>query len=119
MECPFSFFHTTGIEIDLNNKKFRNTFDLFSLSFGKWNNLPKVEYISVFKTRESSVLRAITAETVVKNEIIKINLFYDSNKKITAYVTQNKEDAFKKAKEISVILDVDILDATEREYKWL
>ena len=119
--CGLSFFfvHTTGIEIDLENKKYRNVIAFFSLNFGKWQPLPEIEYISVFKTVESTVLRAATAETVVKNDIIKVNLFYQNNRRIEAYVTQDMEDAFKKAKEIATILNVDILDATERESKWL
>ena len=119
--CGMSFFfvHTTGVEIDLEAKRYREITAFFSLAFGKWRDLPEIEYISVFKTNESTVLRAATAETVVKNEVIKVNLFYHRNQKIEAYVTQNKKDAFEKAKEISTILNVDILDATERESKWL
>lgn len=48
-----------------------------------------------------------------------LNLFYNRNKKIEAYITQDINDAFEKAKQIATILNVDILDATERESKWL
>ena len=121
MICGLSFFfiHTTGIELNLENLKYRTTTAFFSLTFGKWQDLPEIEYISVFKTSESTVVRAITAETVVKNEVIKVNLFYNTNQKIEAYKTQNIDDAFEKAKQIATVLNIDILDATERESKWL
>ena len=64
-------------------------------------------------------LRARSAETNVKNEIIKLNLFYNTNQKIEAYVSYDLEDAFKKAHELASLLNVDILDATDRESKWL
>ena len=47
------------------------------------------------------------------------HLFYDTNKKIEAYSTYKKYDAFEKAKQIASFLNIDILDATERESKWL
>ena len=55
----------------------------------------------------------------MKNEIFKLNLFYNRNKRIEAYRTYDNNDAFKKAKEIGALLNVDVLDATMRESKWL
>jgi len=52
-------------------------------------------------------------------DVIHINLFYDRNKKITSFRTQNRKEAFNLAHEIAQILNIDILDATERESKWL
>jgi hypothetical protein len=119
--CGLSFFfiHTTGIEIDLENKKYRKVTAFFSLIFGKWLDLPEIEYVSVFKTSETTTIRALSAEANVKNEVIKVNLFYNTNQKIEAYNTDDIDDAFKKAKQIAIVLDIDILDATERETKWL
>ena len=119
--CGLSFFfiHTTGIEIDLENKKYRSIIAFFSLIFGKWKPLPDIEYVSVFRTSETTTIRAMSAEANIKNEVIKVNLFYNTNQKIEAYNTQNIDNAFEKAKQIATILNVDILDATERESKWL
>ncbi|WP_412559720.1 hypothetical protein [Winogradskyella sp. MIT101101] len=119
--CGLSFFfvHTTGIEIDLENRKYRKTVSFFSLAFGKWQELPNIDYVSVFKTSETTTVRALSAEANVNNEVIKLNLFYNTNQKIEAYNTQSEKDAFEKAKQIATILKIDILDATERESKWL
>jgi hypothetical protein len=113
------FFHTDGIEINLLNKKYRTVISLFSLTFGQWKDLPEIEYVSVFKTTQSTTVRAMTAETTVKNKVVKVNLFYNTNQKIEAYVADNTDDAFEIAKQIATILNIDILDATERESKWL
>lgn len=53
------------------------------------------------------------------NNIYKLNLFYDRNQKIEAYRTDDLDDAFENAKYLSEVLNINILDATERESKWL
>jgi hypothetical protein len=115
----FYFFTTEGIEFDLNNKKYRNTNNLFNFSFGQWIDFPNIDYISVFKTTQTTKVWVSTASANVKEKTVKVNLFYNTNQKIEAYETKDVDHAFKKAKEIASILKVDILDATERESKWL
>jgi len=109
-----------GAEIDFDNRRYRKIKSILGLNIGRWKPLPEtIEYISVFKTTETTTVRARSAEANVTNDIIQLNLFYNRNQKITAYVTYDREDAFKKANELSALLNVDILDATERESKWL
>lgn len=108
-----------GSEFDFVNNRYRKTKSILGIAFGKWQTLPKIEYVSVFKTIETTTLRSRSAEANVKKDIIKINLFYNNNRKILAFKTYDKEETFLKAKEIATLLNVDILDATEREYKWL
>lgn len=113
------FFQTDGIEIDLIRKKYRKTINIFSLTFGKWKELPEIEYISVFKTTKSSRVWVSSASTKVTNSIVKVNLFYNTNQKIEAYVADDASDAFVVAKQIASALNIDVLDATSRETKWL
>jgi hypothetical protein len=109
-----------GSEIDFDKMRYRKLKSLLGLNFGRWKPLPdNIEYISVFKTSETTTMRARSAEANVTNDIIKLNLFYNTNQKITAYMTYNRDDAFIKAHELASLLKVDILDATERESKWL
>ncbi|WP_296311931.1 hypothetical protein [Winogradskyella sp. UBA3174] len=108
-----------GSEFDFKNKKYREIKSILSISVGTWKPIPETDYISVFRTNETITLRSRTAEANVSNEIIKLNLFYNTNQKIEAYETYDENDAFMKAKEIATVLNVDILDATERKSKWL
>ncbi|MFY8181481.1 MAG: hypothetical protein ACOVLG_06870 [Flavobacterium sp.] len=48
-----------------------------------------------------------------------LNLFYNGNKHITFYKTHDKNDAFKVAEKFKLIFNIDVLDATESEKKWL
>ena len=117
------FYFRKGIELDLQKRKYRDYISFFNHRIGKWNDLPDIEYISIFSTREFSLdpnLRVDHEPGVPETfDVIHVNLFYDTNKKITSFRTQDKKEAFKIAEEIAQLLNVDILDATERESKWL
>lgn len=115
----FYFLKSDGIEIDLESKKYRNTIHLFGLSYGQWKVLPDIEYVSVFKTSQTTRVWVSTASTNVTNTVIKVNLFYNTNQKIEVYVCDNTDDAFKIAQQIATALNIDVLDATSRETKWL
>lgn len=108
-----------GSDINLITKQFRTFKELFGFKLGKWLPIPNFEYVSVFKTKESQTVRVVTAETTQKYEIIQVNLFYNRNKHLTFYKTVNKEDAFVVANHFKQALNIDILDATESEKKWL
>jgi len=108
-----------GVEINLKQSVYRKTKSLFGIALGKWQPLPKIDYVSVFKTSETTTVWAASASANVTNAIIKVNLFYDTNQKLEIYNSKNLEDAFLKAKQIATALDIDILDATSRESKWL
>jgi hypothetical protein len=115
----FYFLKKDGIEIDLQHRQYRDLISLFGISYGKWKALPDIEYVSVFKTTQTSRVWVSTANTNVTSTAVKVNLFYNTNQKIEAYETENVDEAFKIGKEIAKMLNIDILDATERESKWL
>ena len=113
------FFKYDGIEIDFETKQYRNIYGILNFKFGKWEDLPDIEYVSVFKTTQTSRVWISTASTVVTNTSVKVNLFYNTNRKLEIYESEKSDDAFKIAKEVALHLDIDILDATKRESEWL
>lgn len=108
-----------GSDINLSNKEFRTFHSLFGIKIGKWEPIPNFEYVSVFKTKESQTVRALSAEATQTYDIILVNLFYNKNKHLTFYKTNNKQKAFEVAEHFKLALEIDILDATESEKKWL
>lgn len=108
-----------GSQINLESKTYRTIKSIFGIHFGKWKPCPEFEYVSVFKTKESQRVNVVTATTTFTNEIIVLNLFYNRNKHLTFYKTDNKDDAFKVAEHFKLALNIDILDATGSETKWL
>lgn len=115
-----NFIVTEGTEIDLESKTYRTVKSIFGKNFGKWQPCPEFEYVSVFKTIEATAVSAHGAQMATfKNDIILLNLFYKGNKYFTIYKTTDKKDAFEVADHLKLALDIDILDATTSEKKWL
>lgn len=108
-----------GSDINLSNKTFRTFNALLGIKVGSWKPIPDFEYISVFKTKESQTVRVVSAETTQKYDVILVNLFYNRNKHITFYKTNDKKAAFEVAQHFKEVLGIDILDATATEKKWL
>lgn len=108
-----------GSEIDLDNKRYRKLTNILGVKFGSWKSLPDFEYVSVFKTKQNQRVNYISATTSFTTEVILLNVFDTKNKYITFYQTDSKEDAFRVANHFKLALEIDILDATEKEKVWL
>lgn len=108
-----------GVELDYENKTYRRVKSFLGLTVGKWQPLPEIEYVSVFKTTETTTVWAASASANVSSSVVKINLFYNTNQKIEVYDSKNLDEAFSTAKQIASALEVDVLDATSRDTKWL
>jgi len=101
-----------GVEIDLNARRYRKVYSVFAVNFGSWKALPKIEYISVFKTKKKSRSRVVAAEANLDFVVYKLNLFHNTNKHIEAYVSDDKNEAFKVANHIALVLETEVYDAT-------
>tara|TARA_B100000809_G_scaffold259672_1_gene305141 strand:+ start:485 stop:1078 length:594 start_codon:yes stop_codon:yes gene_type:complete len=116
----FMMLKTDGSEMDLESKTYRKTDSLLGFTIGKWQTLQNPEYISVFNTTEDITVRAVTAETTNSFPILVLNIFYERNKKITIYKTEDIKDAYDVASHIADALAIDLLDATvKNDYKWV
>lgn len=101
-----------GIEMDLSEMKYRKLYSILQIRFGAWKPIPEIEYVSIFKTTKRTRSRVITAESNNVFEVFKVNLFYDRNKHIEAFVGEKKEAAFKVGTHIATLFDVEVHDAT-------
>ena len=113
------FASSVGSQFNLVKKTYRNIWSLFGMNIGKWKPSPDFEYISVFKGKQSQRVNGLGATTKFSETVFLVNLFYSRNKHLTFYRTFDKDDAFKVAKHFYIALGIDILDATEREQKWV
>ncbi|WP_299102505.1 hypothetical protein [uncultured Winogradskyella sp.] len=108
-----------GVELNFEQNTYRRTKSVFGISVGKWQPLPEIDYVSVFKTIETTTVWAASASANISSDIVKVILFYNTNQKIEIYDTKDVDDAFTKAKQVASILQIDVLDATTRETTWL
>lgn len=108
-----------GIEFNLITREYRKIYWFFGLSIGLWKDLPRIEYISVFKTKKKTRSRVITAEATLDFIVYKVNLFYDTNKHLEVYSSDEVKDAMGVAQKISKEWELKIWDATGEEKEWL
>lgn len=105
---------TEGSEINLTNKTFRTINSVLGFKFGKWKPCPEFEYVSVFKTKKNTQINGFGATIgAFKTDVIVLNLFYDGNKHITFYKTDQIADAFKVAGNIKQALNIEIYDPAQ------
>jgi hypothetical protein len=116
----FLFLHSEGVEISFESHKYREVFSILGLQIGKWKTLPKIEYVTIFLTTETTRVWGVSASTKVRNEVIIINLFTSQNRKIEIYRTYEFEDAFEMANQCAHFLDIDLLDSTDpHNSRWI
>lgn len=101
-----------GIEINKKENKLREFISFFGIKLGWWRQFNNPEYISVFKAMYYD-------EDGSKNEILNVNLFFEDKKHMTVYQTGNLEDAFEIANFFKETFNINVLDASTNESKWL
>lgn len=105
----FALSYVNNIILDLNNRQFKNEYVVSFIKIGKWQKLPNILYISVFKQLLEN-----------RNYIFKVNVWHQKNKHFTIYESFNYESALEMGFHISNKLEVKLLDATKpNNYKYL
>ncbi len=90
---------------DLENKKFKDQFSVGPFKVGKWQDLPTLNYISLFKNAKG---------------LFEVNLWYHRNEHFNIYIFYEKEKALETAYSIATQLKIKLLDATRRNhYRYL
>ena len=100
-------FSTSGIEIDIDNKKFRDYAVYFGLrKGGKWRDLSKYPDLCLLKTRESTTTFARSnASVTYKDNYYDLFLMTSTHRsKVFIERFKNKDSAHIKARELERIL---------------
>lgn len=93
--CHFNF----------DTKKFKVVYTIAYLKYGVWEDLPKLEYVSVFKKGE---------------EFYELNLWFYKNEHYKVFRYSEFYDAFLDAFQISEKLQIDLLDASvKNNHRWI
>lgn len=109
----------SGIEVNLEDGKYRLINSFGPVGVGDWDNLPPLKCVSVFKTNLVSNTYSRTGMAVTNREsVIQVNLATESNQRIRLYDSDEIDDAFEFAIDLSKQLDLKIWDATTRDQKW-
>lgn len=111
-----NIFVKQGIELDTLENRFRKTYKilkLFSFTDG-WNNLPKLNYILLFKTLYAKC-ESCSTDDFENSSIIQLSLVYNKNRKLIIHESKNLHEITQMAHELSKNLSLKIRDsATDR-----
>jgi hypothetical protein len=109
------------LQVDTKRLEYRYAFFIAGFNFGKWEKLPPVQFISVFKAIYINRKHRPDSEFNLNEpyEKIEVNLVMDDKNKINVWLGNNKKKAFYAAKILSKKLNLKILDATQKPFVWL
>lgn len=112
--------YQSGIEVNFTKRTYRMISALGPQGFGRWEPLPEIKCVSVFKTKlVSSTYGRSNASITTTQTVIQVNLATEQNKRIRVFETEKVGEALVFAKDLAQKLDLNIWDATEREGKWM
>ena len=112
--------YQSGVEINFREKTYRYITSFGIFDFGKWNELPTLKLISVFKLNISSSFFSRSGRSTTKSDtVVQVNLVYQDNKRIRLFETDKPKEAFSFASQVAPLLNLRVWDATEKEGKWV
>lgn len=114
-----AFLHKINLEVDFENKRMREATKLWKMTWGEWEELPELEYLSVFKAKVSRTYNGRFTSSKDNYEVIQVNVITAENKKIKLFQSQDVDKAYNVAKQYALMLGIDVWDATTKEGRWL
>ena len=104
---------STSIVLDKANKRLQTRWHIGRFGFGKWEELPPVDYISVFKAHKTRSIN-FDRKAPVRYEV---NLWLQRGGRKRVYFSYDDEVALNMGVEIAKFLKVDLWDATDPHNK--
>jgi len=101
----YSLSVTINYYFNFNENLFKRGFSVGVFRYGKWKQLPKLDYISIFDKNDTEY---------------HISLWYNTNKHFKIFRSSNLEDVFKIGIQIAEKLNIALLDSTrDNDYRWV
>ncbi|MGB0850683.1 MAG: hypothetical protein ACPGTP_05520 [Bacteroidia bacterium] len=115
------FFAKEVLQIDLKKEEHRTAFSLFGLFLGKWEDLPEVEYVSIFPTKLSQTINSAQTGTnsSMSHEEVRVNFIYQKNKRMHVFTSNNIEEVRQVALRFAEIMNLGVYDCSGEENVWL
>lgn len=108
-----------NIYFDIEKRLYKKEYAVGPVKVGKWEHLPNIEYISVFKQGWSKD-RDGDGMTDATGYRYDVNVWHNTSKHFTIYSSNEPQPCLEMARVIALRLDTDLLDATvPNDKKWI
>ncbi len=114
----------SGLEIDTEQNKLRRYSKIFGHVIGKWENIPELDYVTVVRVKMTAKKFQASSDLYVQasssNVKFRVNLVTkDSKIRVIKVITCEMNEAINEALKIGNALDLNVLDYTSPERKWI
>lgn len=96
----------TSIWFDIKGRRYKKEYRVGPVRVGKWEQLPDIEYISVFR-------QAVSLPGEDDGHVFNVNVWYGHNQHFTIYTNAVSKSAYDMALYIASRLKIELLDATD------
>jgi len=116
---PALFLLKTGIRINFKERSFQEYRGVFRLYFGKWEKLPEIEYVTVYRETESQGMnvQSVSGENI--NTHYNTDLIFPEPNRLMFKSFQDKTAAIEAGKLLAEKLHTRLLDYTSGEPVWM
>jgi hypothetical protein len=112
------FFSNAKLEIDTSLKKFRHVINLPGITYGKWDNLLPLDYVSVRGITYARRKRNPVNDNYSYTKKLQVNLVGVDKDILTVWEGEDKEEAFAAAQFLAQNLSLKTLNATQSPFVW-
>ena len=112
-------FLNTGIQVDLKNRKHREYLNCFGILFGKWKEVPAVDYVTVYIEHYSQRSSVVSIDSENQFEKVKVSLIIKEPERLEAGLFDTKEKGLEAGKLLAKQLKTKLLDFTTHEPGWV
>jgi len=106
-------------DLDIKNMKYKEYFEFLGIKFGKWKDIPIIDYVTVFRERTIQGKNVVSISSHHTEENYKVEMIINRKEKISVAKYANKEKALEKGLELARALDCKLLDYTSGSPKWI
>lgn len=114
----FSFLFINQ-DLDIDNRKTREYFGFLGMKFGKWKDIPEVEYVTVFQERMIQGKNVVSISSYHSEESYMVDLIISPKERISAAKYVDKEKAIEKGMALALAFNCKLLDYTSGKAKWV
>ncbi len=108
-----------GTRIDFSDVKLQEYFGVWGLKFGKWQQVPDLEKITITKQQYSQVLGSRGTSSKFVSTIYRAFLRGPQDYRIPFVASTNSEEVLQEARKVGQKMDLPILDCTIKAPVWI